>query len=217
MNYSSVIFDLDGTLLNSLTDLADAMNHVLAKRGYKTHDENSYKNFIGDGLKELVRRALPKDAVSDDLVHLCLFEMEGEYSGNWDNKTKLYEGVADLLDGLAQENVKLAILSNKPHSFVEKIYGRFLNRWTFEIMLGAGGKFPRKPDPSGALHIARALDANEGEVVFLGDSKTDMLTAKNAGMVPVGALWGYSTREELNENGAAFLIERPTDLLSIIF
>ncbi len=214
-NYQTIIFDLDGTLVNSLEDIADAMNRTLIRFGYPAHPYQSYKYFVGNGLKNLVYQSLPQENKNEEDVILCLQVMMEEYGRSYAEKTKLYEGIADLLDYLTQKKIKMAVLSNKADVLTQKIASKLLKNWSFEIILGASKQFPHKPDPEAALFIASKMNALPENILYLGDSNVDMKTANAAGMFPIGAAWGFRTREELFENGAKIVIDRPQELIDI--
>ncbi len=217
MSYGAVVFDLDGTLIDSLEDLADAVNKALGINGFPTRATECYKYFIGKGPKVMVSRALPEDKKDDDaVVEKCLDDFNDIYSGAFNMKTTLYNGIPDLLDEISKRGLKKAILTNKPHVFTEKYVEHLLADWNFEIVIGQRDEIPRKPDPSGALRISKELEIPSSQIVYLGDSGVDMLTAVGAGMLPVGVLWGFRTGDELRENGARHLIRTPMELLSII-
>ncbi len=217
MSYGAVVFDLDGTLIDSLEDLADAVNQALGINGFPPRATGCYKYFIGKGPKVMVSRALPEDKRSDDaVVEKCLADFNSIYSRAFNVKTTLYDGIPDLLNELSERGLKKAILTNKPHVFTEKYVENLLADWNFEVVIGQRDEIPRKPDPSGALRISRELGIDSSQMVYLGDSGVDMLTAVGAGMLPVGVLWGFRTGDELRENGAEHLIETPMELLSII-
>jgi phosphoglycolate phosphatase len=211
----AVIFDLDGTLLDTLDDLADSMNSVLRRIGAPSHPVESYKRFVGEGVATLVRRALPPDRRDEEQVRQGVEAMREEYSHRWNIKTRPYPGIPELLDQLQSRKIPLAVLSNKPHSFAGIVVSAYFNRWKFTHVFGEkDGK--RKPDPGRALQIAAELGMPCGSICFIGDTWTDMETAKQAGMFAVGALWGFRSARELRESGAAALIERPADLLPFI-
>jgi phosphoglycolate phosphatase len=217
MKYKAVLFDLDGTLLDTLEDLADSMNAVLASRGHPTHAVASYRYFVGDGVEELARRVLPEASANDELeVKACVLAMRDEYGARWNRKTRLYPGISELLDGLTEKGVLLTILSNKPHAFVQEIAAHFFKRWHFIATNGARPDVPRKPDPSAALAISRATGVGPEGFLYLGDTNTDMRTAVAAGMYPVGALWGFRLEAELREAGARSLAARPEDVLRLL-
>mgnify|MGYP000885794739 CR=1 FL=1 len=216
MKFKAVIFDLDGTLLNTLEDLANSMNAVLSKLGLPLHNTEKYKYFVGTGLRNLVRKALPEEKQDDVTVDSCLAAMREEYSRRWADKTRPYDGIPELLDELTKRNIKMSILSNKAHEFTELIVDKFLSKWRFEAVFGERPSVPKKPDPTAALEIARLLAVPPGEFLYLGDSGTDMKTANEAGMYAVGVLWGFRKEEELTANGARAVISKPADLIGLL-
>ncbi len=213
MKYRAVIFDLDGTLLDTLDDLADAANRVLAVAGHPVHPRDAYRYFVGNGLQTLIRRILPQDRRDNEEAGRLIQAFREDYGRNWHVKTRLYDGVDAMLTGLRQRGIILAVLSNKPDDFTRICVRQFLGGWRFEVVLGQRAGVPRKPDPAGALEIAGLLDLPPAEILYLGDSDTDMKTARAAGMFPVGAAWGFRTAEELRESGAGRLADRPEELL----
>lgn len=215
-NYDAVIFDLDGTLLDTLADLADSMNHVLERRGLPPHALAAYKRFVGDGIENLVLRALPEEMRTQDTIAGCLVEMRSEYGRRWADKTRPYDGIPALLDALVARGLKLAVLSNKPNDFTQLTVARLLPVWRFEAVVGLRAGAPRKPDPSSALQIVDALALPPQRFLYVGDTDTDMKTARAAGMYAVGALWGFRTAAELSANGAQSLIGRPEELLELL-
>ena len=216
MNYKAVLFDLDGTLLDTLDDLADSMNGALADLGFPTHDRDPYRYFIGDGMRKLVERVLPEDQQEEATVLRCEELMKAKYGESWAIKTRPYDGVPELLDALAEREVPMAILSNKPDPFTKKMVTHFLGRWPFEAVLGMRPEVPKKPDPAAALEVAELLGIPAEQFLYLGDTNTDMRTAVGAGMYPVGARWGFRTADELTSNGAKVLIERPLELVPLL-
>lgn len=213
---AAIIFDLDGTLLDTLDDLGDSMNSVLAKTGYPTHPIDAYRYFIGDGIEKLVYRALPKDHRDDESVARSKEAMDAEYAKRWNTKTKPYVGVPQLLDELTRRQVPSAILSNKPEPFTILTVKELLSAWSFYPIRGARPDTPRKPDPAGALAIIAELGASPADCLYLGDTDTDMKTAVAAGMYAVGATWGFRPGEELEASGAQSLIDEPTGLLELL-
>lgn len=216
MKCRAVIFDLDGTLLDTLDDLADALNHVLQDRGFPTHATDAFRDFIGDGSAMLVSRALPPEERSDALAADCLAAFRGQYSSNWNKKTQPYDGVSELLDALTANSIEMAVYTNKPQHFADLCIEEFLSGWKFAVILGQREGAPMKPDPEGPREIARRLDIPAQAFLYLGDSGVDMRTAVNAGMFPVGALWGFRSENELRDSGAAEVIGRPAQLLKFI-
>ncbi len=215
--FQAVLFDADGTLLDTLDDLADSMNSTLAHFGFPVHDREKYKYFVGEGMENLVRRALPDSARKDPgLVSRCSRLMRETYDKNWNNKTGPYPGIAELLDGLSGNGISMSILSNKPDVFMQKVARELLPAWKFDIVMGERPPIPRKPDPTSAIAIAKQLGIKPEHFLYLGDTATDMVTANAAGMFAVGALWGFRTAEELNANGAKQLVARPPELLDLL-
>lgn len=215
MKYKAVVFDLDGTLLDTLEDLADSLNRVLRDRGLPTHPTEAFRYFVGSGAAVLVSRALPRGEQNDQLAAECLEAFRGEYNRNWKNKTRPYEGVSELLDALSAKQTRMAILTNKPQHFAELCVREFLDAWEFEMIVGQRDGIPMKPDPAGPREIARSLDVPLQEFLYLGDSDIDMRTAVDANMLPVGATWGFRSEKELRESGAVKIIGRPTELLEL--
>ncbi len=216
MPYTAILFDVDGTLLNTLEDLSDAVNRVLAGKGFPTHKLEAYRYFIGDGSAMLITRALPEEKRNDDTIRSCIEMFIEDYGRNWNVRTKPYDGVTEMLDALMARGLKIAALSNKPHEFTKRCVNDLLPNWTFEVVLGYRDAVPLKPDPASALEVAKRLNIPPVDFLFLGDSAVDMKTAIAAGMYPVGVLWGYRSIEELQENGAQALIERPLEILNLL-
>ncbi len=214
MHFKAVIFDLDGTLLDTLQDIANAGNTVLANNGFPIHETDEYRTFIGSGLDKLISRALPHDKKNPETVVALVEEFRVEYGHKWNVTTRPYSGVPEMLDGLHARHVKLAVLSNKPHDFAQQCVGSLLNGWTFKAVMGYNDDIPPKPSPKGALQIADKLNLPSSQIVYLGDSDIDMKTAIAAGMFPIGALWGFRSKEELLENGAKAVLQRPQDILA---
>jgi phosphoglycolate phosphatase len=205
------IFDLDGTLIDSLEDLADAVNLMLKERGYPQQPLKVFPQYIGEGVHKLVERALPHDGRAR--IDECVADYQRHYGVTWDHKTKPYEGILEALQELREYGYKIGVLSNKPHEFTLKCCGHFFPDGTFDIVLGARDDVPRKPDPAGALEIAQAFEVEPAECFYVGDSGIDMQTARNAGMSGIGVLWGFRDEAELRENRARFIVAKPADLV----
>lgn len=212
----AVIFDLDGTLLNTLEDIADAINEVLSGLGFPTHDIETYKTFVGEGVENLMLRVLPEGHRDEKMILRCVKLIRGQYEIHAFTKTKIYDGIPDLLDDLTRRGITLAVLSNKPHENAAPQVEYYLGAGRFEVVQGALPDVPNKPDPTGALSIAERMGVEPQECIFIGDSDIDMITAVNAGMYPVGATWGFRSAEELEANGAKVLLKKPVDLLAIV-
>ncbi|MBU2538912.1 MAG: HAD family hydrolase [Proteobacteria bacterium] len=214
--YKSVLFDLDGTLVDSLTDLADSMNRVLTRQGLPCHPVQAYRYFVGDGITNLVQRALPIEARKQDIIEGCVRQMRQEYALHWADTTRPYPGIAELLDTLTSLGIQIAILSNKPDALTQKVVRTLLPRWNFDAVAGARETIPRKPDPAGAFRIAKLLHRDPADFLYVGDTNTDMQTARAAGMFAIGVLWGFRTADELQKNGAQTLLGAPLDLCSLL-
>lgn len=217
MRYRAILFDLDGTLLDSLADLASAANRVLAARGLPIHQEEAYRFFVGDGLATLVERILPAALRSPALVAETMAAFEADYGRNWQVRTRPYPGIAALLDSLVAGGMGLSILSNKPDGFTRLCVEQLLPQWNFVPLLGQRPGVPKKPDPTAALAVAAHLGLAPEAVLYVGDSGVDMQTARGAGMDAVGVLWGFRSAGELRAAGARHLIDRPEQLLPLVF
>ena len=216
MNFKAVLFDLDGTLLDTLEDLADSVNAVLEKHGYPVHPPDAYKTFVGDGVGKLLRLAIPDVKIDEKTIEELDAEMREEYKRRWYVNTRPYDGICDMLSVLTDRGVKLSVLSNKKDDFTKLCVGRFLGDCPFEMIVGVSPAVPLKPDPTGAKQISRELDIPPEQFLYLGDTNTDMQTAVAAGMYPVGALWGFRTARELTENGAKTLLDHPSKLPGLL-
>ena len=216
MIYRGVIFDLDGTLVNSLEDLSDSMNSVLRDNKFPTHSLAAYREFIGNGLRNLVSRSLPEGNKNDIVIDRCYKLMLEVYRNNLTKKTKPYEGITELLNELVSRKIKLAVFSNKADEFTKKVVLTLLPDWHFDPIIGLTTEEHKKPNPHCALQICRELGFSNKEILYVGDSGIDMQTANNAVIYAVGALWGFRTEEELISNGAKYLLHQPSDLLKLL-
>jgi phosphoglycolate phosphatase len=213
MKFKAIIFDLDGTLLDSLADIADAVNAVLGSLQYPPHPLESYKYFVGDGMDTLARRVIPAEFCSEQIITKFINSVKDEYATRWNHTTKPYPGIPELLTTLTRLGVKLAVLSNKPHEFTQMMVSRLFPEWRFDAVYGARPEVKKKPDPAAALEIAARLCLQPAQIVYLGDSGTDMQTALAAGMYGIGALWGFRDAHELYEAGAMDLVKYPLELV----
>ncbi len=211
----AVLFDLDGTLADTIDDLGGAFNAVLKSHGYPIFPVESYKTMVGNGFLALTRKALPPEAATDDtLVERINAEAEALYSKHFLDLTRPFPGVPELLATLGKKDIVLAVLSNKPDRMVKTIVRSLFPSIGFIATDGNKPNMPHKPDPSAALSIASKSGIPAGNWAFVGDSGVDMKTACAAGMLPCAALWGYRGRQELEEGGAKVLLHDPEDLIS---
>ena len=215
-HYSAVIFDMDGTLLDTLEDLAAAVNGAMAGLGHAEHPLEVIANHVGAGMENLVRCSLPEPHRDRQTFETALAATRSNYADGWDRQTHLYPRIDELLDALVQRGVKLAILSNKPHEFAVDMARRYLAAWPFAEVLGVQPGGPFKPDPALALQIAGRLGVPPRQTIFVGDSDIDIQTGLAAGMLPVGVPWGFRPQQSLWDAGAAALLQGPLDLLSML-
>ncbi len=216
MKFEAVLFDLDGTLLDSIEDLTDSMNIVLDGFGFPGHDAEACKNFVGDGVEIFALRALPENRRDEATVAQCAAKMRAEYRKRWSLKTRPYDGIPELLDDLTLRHLKLAVLSNKPEESTKEMVAELLSKWRFYPVAGARPSVPQKPDPILAIEISQQLRMPADKFLYLGDTGTDMKTARGAGMFAVGALWGFRTAEELKDTGAEVLVAHPSEVLQLL-
>ena len=209
----AVLFDLDGTLTNTLEDIADAMNRSLRLHGLPEWPLDAYRYLVGDGAKKLAERAVR------DRQKLALSvqqEYQAYYQEHTRVKTQPYDGVPEMLRALHDKGLKLAVFSNKPDADTKNVVAHFFPDIPWAAVRGQVEGIPVKPDPTGALAVAEALQIPPAEFLYLGDTATDMHCAVNAGMLPIGALWGFHTAEELQSSGARQLVQHPMDVLSCL-
>jgi phosphoglycolate phosphatase len=216
MAFKAVIFDMDGTLIDSLDDICYSMNHVLHQNNLPIHSKEIYKSFIGNGIENLVRKAIPEHERSEERILYYLKQMKDYYSQHWMDRSSLFPGIAEMLTRMKKKGIKLALLSNKPDKAARIIGEKLLGSWNFDIIMGNRDEFPLKPDPSASLYIAGELGLQSNDIVFVGDSYVDMKTALHAGMYPLAVSWGYSAADLLKNAGAAKIIDSPDELDAII-
>jgi len=215
MSFNAIIFDLDGTLLNTLGDISDSVNRILSNEGFPNHNEEKIRSFIGHGIKSLIYNSLPPDKRDNYSVQNYLNAFRKDYSSNYDKKTLPYNGIIEMLDELTKKGIVMAVLSNKPDSLAKNCINKLLPEWKFKVILGSNDSFPLKPDPAGALYISEKLNVPPAEFLFLGDSMVDIQTAVSAGMFPVGALWGFQPGELIGSD-AHVLIKHPIEIIKYL-
>ncbi|HRM35607.1 MAG TPA: HAD family hydrolase [Aliarcobacter cryaerophilus] len=210
----TVIFDLDGTLLDSIEDIASSMNKVLESLQLPTHKIEDYKYFVGGGVDILVENALSNQSkeIKDEVTK----RFKIEYDGKLHSKTLPYDGIYELLDELKKLDINLAVLSNKPHEFTVSYVNHFFKNYNFKEIHGQKKDVPKKPDPKAALDIVKCLNSSCENTYFIGDTKIDMQTAKSANMTAIGVLWGFRDEKELRDFGADFIVSNPLEILKII-
>jgi len=210
------IFDLDGTLIDSLGDLADSMNAVLYRKGFPVHPCDSYRHFVGDGIEMLVRRALPSEVVETTNIAEVVRQMRSEYSRRWTATTQPFPGIPELLVELHARQIRTTVLSNKPDSPTREIVGELFPDNPFAIVRGARDGVPLKPNPTSTLEIISELGVSPQQTVFVGDTPIDIKTGGDAGTRTVGVTWGFRKAHELVDADADHVIDHPLELLLIV-
>jgi len=216
MSYAAIIFDLDGTLLNTIDDLANSMNLVLEQHDFPVHPVAKYKYFVGNGMDTLTRKVLPPHCTDESFIKTFLEEFQNEYKKTWHNFTQPYPGIEKLLENLEARGIKMSVLSNKADPFTKLIIDYYFGLDHFDFVYGERVGVPKKPDPTAALEIALQSNIQPYEFLYLGDSNTDMQTANAAGMYALGATWGFRKADELIEYGAKKLIHDPIEIIDLI-
>jgi phosphoglycolate phosphatase len=210
----AVIFDLDGTLLNTIEDLGEAVNHALSLHGYPLHSLEEYRGMVGHGVRNLVMQALPKELQADEsLIDTCLAQFKDYYTAHIDVHTRPYPGMVEVVQQLHAQGVKLAIASNKFQSGTETLIAEFFPGIPFVAVLGNRPGYPLKPDPEIVGEVLRQASASPAQTVMVGDSLTDMKTASNGGIRGIAVSWGYRV---LEPSPAYTLVHSPSELLSLI-
>ena len=214
MKYQAVIFDLDGTLVNTLADLAESVNQGLRKLSLPTHPPESFKLKIGHGTRRMVASCLPPDR--QDYVEQLVEMQATYYAEHLVDCSHLYPGIVEMLALLRKAQLKLAVLSNKPDVLTQPLAQALFDSDTFDLVRGHQDGYPLKPDPASALALAAALNVAPAQVTYLGDSGVDMETARNAGFFPIGVTWGFRLPEELLQSGASAMLDHPAQLHQLL-
>lgn len=211
----AIIFDLDGTLLDTIEDIGTCANDTLASRGYPTHSIDLYKELVGDGLTNLARKVLPEGNRSDSDVELFCEEYRPRYATGWNKTTRPYDGIVEILHTLIQKEIPLAVLSNKRDDATKLCVGSYFPSVRFAEVRGERSGVPIKPHPQAALEIAAFLNVLPEECLFVGDSEIDLRTAHAANMKSVGVTWGFRPRSLLEDERATHIITAPSELLDV--
>ncbi len=214
MKYNTIIFDLDGTLLNTLEDLTDSVNYALNEFGYPLRTINEIRQFVGNGVKVLMDRAVPHGTSPEDTAK-CLEIYRKHYSGNMQNKTRPYDGIYELLTDLKEKGAKLAVVSNKYDSAVKALCNDYYKEY-IRVAIGESPEVAKKPAPDSVYAALAKLAAAKEEAVYVGDSDVDVRTAHNAGLKCIGVTWGFRNREILKAEGADYIIDKPEELLELL-
>ena len=212
----TILFDLDGTLLNTIDDLADAGNWVCAQHGWPTFTVEQFKHMVGNGIPKLIERFSPESARTPDQLAATLAEFTARYDAHKEDKTAPYPGIPELLDALKAEGIQTAVFSNKADPLCGKIIEHYFGAGSFSIVRGNRPGVPTKPDPTGVYTLMKDLGADTSSTLFVGDSDVDILTGHNAGLPAMGALWGFRGRAELTAAGADALAAVPADILDFV-
>ncbi|TAG11517.1 MAG: HAD family hydrolase [Verrucomicrobia bacterium] len=211
MHMRGMIFDLDGTLVDSLAGIAAATNHALNEMNYPQHPLSAIRQFVGNGARTLLRRAAPSSAEENDLMALEQF-FKAAYACSWQDGTQVYPGIYEIIDACRARKLSLAVLSNKPDIFTQEMVEYFFPHAAFDSVMGHRVSFPHKPDPASALETARRMKCAPSDCVIIGDSTMDVETAQNAGMGAIAVTWGFHDREKLSASGAKLIFDAPHQL-----
>jgi len=212
----AIFFDLDGTLIDSLADLAEAVNRMLDDRGYPRRDPGLFNEFVGDGVLKLVQRALPDEVRDEAAIKACADEYLAHYQDLWHDRTQPYAGIIETLAALRAQGLKLGVISNKPHRFTVLCCEYFFGPDIFDGVLGQRPAVPRKPDPAGAFELAGQLGVPVSRCAYVGDSGVDMKFGVNSGMRRIGVRWGFRSEQELRDNGAEAMVSQAQDIVRLV-
>ena len=208
----TIIFDLDGTLLNTLEDLMISTNYALTEFDFPTHSLEDIRKFVGNGVKKLIERAVPPDC-SQEVMERCLEVFKEHYSKNMYNHTKPYDSILEILKKLQDKGLKIGVVSNKFDSAVKELCKKYFPNLV-DIAIGQSDDVPKKPAPNGVFKAMKELCAETSLTIYVGDSEVDVQTAKNSNLPCIGVLWGFRNRKDLA--GADYIIDNPCDILKIV-
>lgn len=215
MSKKAIVFDMDGTLVDSLEELADATNYALVKCGYKVQPLENFKRYVGDGAKMLLYRATEKDLSEQEYKEIYDIFIK-KYSERYCYKTKIYFNFEEVIERLKARGIKLAVVTNKMDFMAKEILNKLFGEDKFDAIFGQCDDYPTKPDPTAVRLAMKSMGVTADECLFVGDSDVDILTGKNANIKSVGALWGFRGKDELLKAGADYVIERPNEILDIL-
>jgi len=211
-----IIFDFDGTLLDTLTDMANCTNYALEQCGFPVHPVDAYKLFVGNGILKLFERALPASARTEENIEKIRAQFVPYYDVHYMDMTAPYPGITKLLEVLQGKGIQLAIASNKYQSATETLAEHYFKNFSFTAVLGQREGVPIKPDPSIVYDIMKKAGVGKEEVLYVGDSGVDMQTARNAGITAIGVTWGFRPSKELEQNGATYIVDSPGEILGLV-
>jgi phosphoglycolate phosphatase len=215
MKVEGIIFDLDGTLVHTIEDIAGAANVLFERHGLPQHGIDYYLNWIGNGAVKFIEKAHGEPVSREQLI-AYVNEFKEIYEKNLHDKSRVYDGVHELLDKLVSLGIRISILSNKPDNLTKEVVSFYLSEWPLVPVFGQREEVPRKPDPAGAFEIAEMMEIDPERILFVGDSDNDILTAQAAGMIPVGVSWGYGRLLKEPVKGDYPMIHKPSELLNLI-
>ena len=206
----TIIFDLDGTLLNTLEDLMDSVNFALERQGFPLRNIEEIRSFVGNGIRLLVERAVPQEIVGTDTFEVCFKDFNDYYKVHMEDKTAPYDGINEMLKNIKKAGFKTAIVTNKVDYAAQELCNRLFPE--IDLVVGSVDDRPNKPAPDGAFYAIDTLGSKAENTIFVGDADTDILTAKNAGLPSIGVLWGFRDREIIEAEGAEYIVETVNDL-----
>ena len=214
MKCKGLIFDLDGTLLDTLEDLAIAANATLEHFDFPVHPVDAYRYFVGEGLKTLMQRIIPGSDASNDQLLVYMKKFGEIYAKTWNVRSVPYKGIPEMITSLSAAGLKLAVLSNKPHEFTTICVEAFFPEHPFVFVFGQREGVAKKPDPAGAIELAEKMGLGVDDILYVGDTATDMQTGNSAGMRTIGVEWGFRDRVELQKNNAWKIVSTPAEVVS---
>ncbi len=214
MKYKLIIFDLDGTLIDTLSDIEHIFNYVLIQNGYEERSKIFYKNNIGNGFENLLRKCLPDNFKGD--FNFLANSVRDRYESHLNTKTIVFDGITTVLEHLKKNKVKIAVISNKLHSLAVRSVETYFNSYEIKV-IGAEGGFPRKPSPDSTVHMLQHFNCHSSDTLFVGDSIVDIKTAQNANVSSVGVIWGNGDEEDFKKQKSDFILYRPQEIFDILY